>query len=241
MDGPKPAHPVKLVVVRPRREASGADDVDDLAAALAAELDRARREGEQGVVTATADVGAGVEVGAALADDDLAGLDDLAAEALHTQVLGVGVATVASGRSALLMCHCSRPFLLDAGDLDAGQIGAETLALLVPGLVLELLDDDLRAAEIAEHLGGHGDLRQLLRVGGDRVTVDVQNGGELDGAILARLDSIEDDDRADLDLLLPPTGAHNCVDHVSPLLRNGRKLLASRAGSAQRTPTVEHT
>src|SRR5687768_11284063 len=49
------------------------NDVDGLAATLGAELDRARREGEQGVVTATADVHAGVEVGAALADQDLAG------------------------------------------------------------------------------------------------------------------------------------------------------------------------
>jgi hypothetical protein len=43
-----------------------------------------------------------VEVGAALADDDLAGVDDLAAEALDAEPLGVGVATVLGGR---------RPFL----------------------------------------------------------------------------------------------------------------------------------
>ena len=51
--------------------------------------------GEQRVVAATADVHAGVEVGAALADQDLAGLDDLAAEALDAEPLGVRVATVA--------------------------------------------------------------------------------------------------------------------------------------------------
>jgi hypothetical protein len=50
---------------------SRADDVDDAATAAGAELDVARREGEQGVVTATADVVAGVEVRAVLADDDL--------------------------------------------------------------------------------------------------------------------------------------------------------------------------
>ena len=53
------------------------------------------RLGEQRVVAAAADVDAGVEVRAALADDDLAGLDDLAAEPLDAQPLGVGVATVA--------------------------------------------------------------------------------------------------------------------------------------------------
>jgi hypothetical protein len=36
-----------------------------------------------------------VEVGSALADDDLAGLDDLAAEALDAEPLRVRVATVA--------------------------------------------------------------------------------------------------------------------------------------------------
>ena len=47
------------------------------------------------VVAATADVDAGMEVGAALPDDDLAGLDDLSAEPLDAEALGVGVATVA--------------------------------------------------------------------------------------------------------------------------------------------------
>src|SRR3712207_7203242 len=40
-----------------------------------------------------------------LPDDDLAGLDDLAAEALHAEALGVRVATVAGRRCALLVCQ----------------------------------------------------------------------------------------------------------------------------------------
>ncbi len=75
------------------------------------ELDRTGSQGEQRVVAATADVGAGVEVGAALAKDDLARLDDLAAEALDAEVLRVGVATVTSGACALFVCHVvSAPF-----------------------------------------------------------------------------------------------------------------------------------
>src|SRR5690606_8544953 len=70
---------------------SGCDDVDDLAAALGAELDGARLESEQRVVAATADARAGVEVGAALTDEDLAGADGLTAEALHAESLCVGV------------------------------------------------------------------------------------------------------------------------------------------------------
>src|SRR3954447_532724 len=86
---------------------SGPDghDVDDLAAALVAELDRTCGEGEEGVVAATADVHAGVEVGAALADQDLARVDGLAAEALHAEALSVGVAAVASGARSLFVCH----------------------------------------------------------------------------------------------------------------------------------------
>ena len=67
------------------------DDVDDLAATLGAELDGAVREREQGVVAAAADVVTGVEVGAALADEDLARADDLAAETLHSEVLGLSL------------------------------------------------------------------------------------------------------------------------------------------------------
>ena len=58
------------------------------------------------VAVQDADPGAGVEVRAALADDDLAGLDDLAAEALDAEVLGVGVAPVARRGCALFVCHC---------------------------------------------------------------------------------------------------------------------------------------
>ena len=49
------------------------DDVDDLAAALGAELDVAGDEREERVVAAAADAVTGVEVRAALTDDDLAG------------------------------------------------------------------------------------------------------------------------------------------------------------------------
>ena len=69
--------------------ADGADDVDGLATALLAELDGAGRRGEQRVVATTADVDAGVEVGAALPHQDLAGLDDLPAETLDAEPLRV--------------------------------------------------------------------------------------------------------------------------------------------------------
>src|SRR3546814_4298789 len=122
------------------------DDVHHAATATGAELDRTGGEGEQGVVATAADVGAGVEVRAALADDDLARVDALAAEALDAETLGVRVATVLGRGCALLVCHLFSPLgskssggwksRVDRGDLDLGVLLAVTLALLVAGLVL---------------------------------------------------------------------------------------------------------
>ena len=71
------------------------------------ELDGACLEGEQRVVAAAADAAARVEVGAALADDDLAGVDELAAVPLDAEPLGVGVAAVPGGTAALGLRHVS--------------------------------------------------------------------------------------------------------------------------------------
>src|ERR1700712_5535062 len=49
----------------------------------------------------------------------------------------------------------------DRGDTDAAELLAVALALLVAGLVLELLDDDLLAALVTDELGGDRDLRQV--------------------------------------------------------------------------------
>src|SRR5213075_226406 len=86
-------------------------DVDRLAATLLAELDRAGGPGEQRVVAATADVHAGVELGATLADQDLARVDFLAAVALDAEALRVRVTTVAGAGRTLLVSHSSILFL----------------------------------------------------------------------------------------------------------------------------------
>lgn len=87
----------------------GSYDVDDLAAALRTKFDRTSRKSEQRVVPATADVDAGVEVGAALANNDLACVDNLTTETLHAEALRVRVAAVASGACALFVCHECEP------------------------------------------------------------------------------------------------------------------------------------
>ena len=50
--------------------------------------------GEERIVVTTADVDAGVELRAALADDDRAGGDGLPTEHFHTEHLRVGIAAV---------------------------------------------------------------------------------------------------------------------------------------------------
>jgi hypothetical protein len=92
-------------VIRPWPPLSRRDDVDDPATTLGAELDIAADQGEEGVVTTAAHAAAGVEVRAALPDDDLARVDELTAVALHTEPLGVRVPTVLGRGCALLVCH----------------------------------------------------------------------------------------------------------------------------------------
>ncbi|MFB9070096.1 hypothetical protein ACFFX0_02360 [Citricoccus parietis] len=46
-----------------------------------------------------------MELGTALADQDLAGVDGLAAETLDAQELCVRIAAVLGGTTGLLMCH----------------------------------------------------------------------------------------------------------------------------------------
>src|ERR1700743_1086273 len=58
---------------------------------------------DQGVVLADADIGAGMELGAALADQHVAGEHELVAEALHAQPLAGGIAAVARAAACFLM------------------------------------------------------------------------------------------------------------------------------------------
>jgi hypothetical protein len=75
------------------------------AAPITVEGDAAVGEREQGVVAADADIEAGVELRAALADDDVTGDDGLAAELLHAETLAARVATVLDGALSFLMGH----------------------------------------------------------------------------------------------------------------------------------------
>ena len=105
--GPGPGPPCR----RTGAQTSGRDDIDGLAPAREPNCTLPANQREQRVVSAAADMRTGVELGAALTDQDLAGVDDLAAEALHAEELRVGVATVAGAGRTLLMCHLTAPYL----------------------------------------------------------------------------------------------------------------------------------
>ena len=167
--------------------------------------------------------------GATLADDDLACGNYLAAEALDAEVLCVGVTTVASGARALFMCHLeclplnsgesaenlnSNERLLDTSDLDLGQFLTVTLALLVAGLVLELLDDNLRSTKILDDLGSDGDLCEVLRCGGDLGAVYQKEGGELERASSLTGDAVKGNEVSYRNLFLAAACADNRVHHL---------------------------
>ena len=89
-------------------EATRREDVDEPAAAAVAELHHAVGGGEERVVAAPADVLAGVELRAALADDDRAGGDGRCRRTPSRRGAGRGVTAVAGGRGTLLLRHVAR-------------------------------------------------------------------------------------------------------------------------------------
>ena len=71
--------------------------------AHALELDSAVNQSKQGVIAADANVGTGMNVRASLANQDVAGQNELTVSALHAQTLGLGVTAVLGGAAALFM------------------------------------------------------------------------------------------------------------------------------------------
>src|SRR3712207_2254459 len=84
---------------------------------------------------------------------------------------------------APFLCAMSSSALRDVADHDVGEGLTVPLTLVVAGLVLELVDADLRALAVADDLAGHGHPGQRLRVAGDGVAVDQEQGREGDGEI----------------------------------------------------------
>ena len=77
----------------------------DLLAILAQtlELDLAGLQSEQGVVAALTHVDTGMDMGAALTNQNVAGQNELTVGALNAEALGLGVTAVLGGTNALLV------------------------------------------------------------------------------------------------------------------------------------------
>ena len=90
-----------------RRSVHDWSNVD--AATFLIEEDVAFDDGEDRVILAHADVAAWTPLGAALANDDVAGDDELAAVLLDAATLWIGVTTVTGRALTFLMCHRTCP------------------------------------------------------------------------------------------------------------------------------------
>src|SRR3954469_19329035 len=112
---------------------------------------------------------------------------------------------------------------LDVGYLDAGQLLPVTLPLVVAGLVLELVNADLRALGLPDDLADDRHLGQLGRVGRDVVAVDDEQRGERELGSRLTVELLDLDDVADGDLVLLPAGLDDRVHRDGTLL-----LLGSR-------------
>src|SRR6266851_8170587 len=98
--------PKRRDLVRSRLGLRCGHDADESpASALVLKLDIAGDEGEERVVLAMADIVARFMLRAALANEDGARINELSAEALHSQPLTVRIAAVCRGAAAFLMCH----------------------------------------------------------------------------------------------------------------------------------------
>src|SRR6478672_1002150 len=117
----------------------------------------ALHQGEQRVVLAHADVGAGVELGAALAHDDGTGADEFTAESLHAEHLGLGIPPVSRRAAAFFLCHFNRSSLArNRADLQFGELLAMALALLIVLATAHLEDANLVVLAVSHHSGYHG-------------------------------------------------------------------------------------
>src|ERR1700735_1997185 len=221
------------------------DHTDRAALAHTAERDLAGHQREQGVVTAAAHAGPGVEVRTTLAAADLARVDLLPAETLHAKPLCRGVTAVPAGRRALLVCHVSSAPLLggtalrrtalrgaalrraDASDLQLGVVLPVAQAPPVPGLVLVLDHVDLGAGHRAQDLRCDLVAVKLGRVADDVAVIhDEQRRQGHTGTNVASK-RVDGEYVVHRRLLLPATAAHDRVHRELALClsRLGRGLM----------------
>jgi len=170
--------------------APGFDRINVHAAAFAVETDLAVDEGEDGVISPETDILAGQELRAALADDDVAGDDGLAAEFFHAETLANAVASVLNTALTFFMCHklelfgfLKRKLQRDAGDLELGQFAAVADGAVVALAAAKLESDHFLVLLLRDDFSRHRDTLEGVRAGfavlAVRVKEHVGEGGFL--------------------------------------------------------------
>src|SRR3569832_2194386 len=171
---------------------------------------------EERVVLAHADIGAGMELGTALTHDDVAAGNLLAAEHLHTQHLGVGVATVAGRTACFLVCHGSLLARVNFGDLHFREV-LTVATLAVRGLAALFLEgDDLLAAAVLDDLTRHGSTLAQRRAGFRAVATEHQDLAKRDRATGIADELFDGQDIVLGNTILFPAGADDREHGLSP-------------------------
>src|ERR1700757_4454206 len=121
-----------------------------------------------------------------------------------------------------LVCSSPDSSSLDPSDLQDRQLLTVTLTLVVAGLVPELVDTDLGALGVLEHLAGHCDLGQCGGIGGHLGAIDHEGDRQRHvctwlGVELLDLDHVSDGDLVLLAARLDDcVGRHRCSCLLSP-------------------------
>src|SRR6266700_2547386 len=106
----------------------------------------------------------------------------------------------------------------DVGDLELGQLLTVALPLVVTGLVLELVDADLRALGLRDHLGLDRNLGQLVGGVRDGLAVDEQDGRQRHLVAWGGVELLDLQQVPHGDLVLLTAGLDDGVHRGLPLL-----------------------
>src|SRR3954451_25125359 len=122
---------------------------------------------------------------------------------------------------------------LDAGHAERGELLTVPLALVVTGLVLELVNDDLGALAVVDHLSGDAGRAHRRGVRRHRPTVvDEEDRGQHHGLTGRCGDAVDLQRVDDRDLVLVAAGANDRVHGTAP--RNSAWVTLNWQGSARR-------
>ena len=84
---------------------------------------------EERIVGSDADIGAGLDLGAALANDDRSARHELPRKGLYAQTLRIGITSICGAASTLLMCHFLDPFFVASRQRSAASYQTSVFVL----------------------------------------------------------------------------------------------------------------